>query len=573
MLAYRSVMLQLRVPEMRYAVGDHAQKETAEAVEGWIQEGITVPREADRESIVKAIETAFALTPLPSVVNNSAFFTDRIFDVWQRKNQLADELNHALSIWRFPVFVLLFRGQLERQLGPLLQALETLSLTQLGWTPPNSHHRSLLLEHLEMLALTVRQRLLEGVDLQDLPALNDSFVQQQELKRSKVVARLRASEQLLARQRHARWQAIELINRRFADSELPDSVLCFLARHWLPALAQACARQDEELLATFKRHQDQLYAVFGKRGQWVFKYSGDLIEVLSQATNEVGLPEPVPPEVWQGIEQDLISLLQKQELELELYPYTPVVFVDAEVDQFVDGYALRHPTAEGDWLLLTESGLQRRVRVELLDAPSQQVLLADALGVKVRVLACSELDALLDRSELRPLKSGSTIGQVFESALSGLYKIADAQSKARIKAAEKAKQEAERLLEEQRQAQLDAQERANEIARKTRELQLRRAEKQRLDQIREVTDVLAGFNVGGWIDMLVGEERQRFKLAVKLAVSGKYIFVDRLGIKRLEFNEGMLVDRILSGEITILSGGVEFENSLERVVSRLRIQK
>ncbi len=565
------MLLQLRVPELKYIVGDAELTDVSGRIDEWMAYKLGLESVSPGESVLKSIEGHFGHTPLPALFNNAAFMTDRVFDVWQRKNQLVDALNEQLSGWRFAVFAALYRNQTEPVLKPVLEVLESIGVSQIGWSPSNKHQRSFLLEHLSMLLSTALQRTLAEEALQDLPRLNAAFVEQQEQKRGKIVERLCASELLAARQRFARWQSIELINRRFADAQLPDAMLCFLARHWMPALAQVCARFDSELLAAYRRHQDQIYAVFCKQGQWAFKYGDNLIDVLSGALDALNPVEAPPPELWQSIEQDIISLLQGQ--ALELYPFTPTVFVDAECTHFVEAYQAKQACQVGQWYWLAEGGEGRRARLELVDVASQQMLFADALGVKLKVLSIAEFDDCVEQGRLKLLQQGASLEQVFESSVAGLYKISDAQSKARIRAAEKAKLEAERLLEEQRRAQQDAQARADEIARKTRELQDKRAEKQRLEQVQAVTGALAAFTVGGWIGIRIDEQVQRYKLAVKIAASGKYIFVDKLGIKRLELNEETLVQRIMEGEITILSAGTEFENSLERVVSRLRIQK
>lgn len=571
MLALRSVLVQLRVPELKYAVGESAQAALHDKIAAFIPVGLEQPRETDNDAVVKSLEAAFGLSPLPTNLNNCAFITDRLFDVWKRKNQLADELNAALACWRFPFFVMLYRGQVDQHLRPLLSVMERIASSQLGWSVSSRHAKSMLLEHVDMLTITIRQRLLNNEVLSDLHQLNDSFLAQQEDKRKRVVERLCATESMSARNRYARWQAVVCLNQRFADAQLTDATLCLLTRYWFPALARVMCQGNPEQIAEFKRHQDQLFAVFCKKEKWALKYGDDLIEVLAEAIKALQLPEVVPDELWRSLEQDIIAVLQN--LPLEEYPFTPLVFADEDVLQFVESYEAKHAPTQGHWYLMQDAKGMRRVCAELVDVSVQQALLVDALGIKVLLCGLPEFDDLIRQGVLKLIPAGSPVEQVFENTISGLYKIADAQSKARVKAAEKAKLEAERLLEEQHQAQFEAQARAEDIANRTRELQDKQAEKQRLARVKVVTDSLRQFNVGGWIDFMIEGQPQRYKLAVKIAVSGKHIFVDRLGIKRLEFSETQLVERIMNGEITILSSGAEFENSLERVVSRLRMQK
>ena len=162
LLVLRSVLLQLRVPELKYAVGESAQAASQDKIAEFIQSGLEQPRALDSESVVKSLEAAFGLAPLAGNLNNCAFITDRLFDVWKRKNQLADELNAALACWRFPVFVMLYRSKVDQQLRPLLAVIERIASSQLGWSASARHAKSMLLEHVEMLTITIRQRLLNN---------------------------------------------------------------------------------------------------------------------------------------------------------------------------------------------------------------------------------------------------------------------------------------------------------------------------------------------------------------------------------------------------------------------------
>jgi hypothetical protein len=84
--------------------------------------------------------------------------------------------------------------------------------------------------------------------------------------------------------------------------------------------------------------------------------------------------------------------------------------------------------------------------------------------------------------------------------------------------------------------------------------------------------------LGAWVSITnrddgVDYKAQRFKLVVKFAASKKFIFVDKLGVKKIEYTEAALVKGLMEKDIEILTDGLEFEESLERVVSRLRSSK
>ena len=80
--------------------------------------------------------------------------------------------------------------------------------------------------------------------------------------------------------------------------------------------------------------------------------------------------------------------------------------------------------------------------------------------------------------------------------------------------------------------------------------------------------------MGSWIALkkTPGEEgEQRLKLAVRINASRKLIFVDRLGLNRTELTVDALVERLLAGTARILGATAEFDETLSRVVGRIRV--
>ena len=179
----------------------------------------------------------------------------------------------------------------------------------------------------------------------------------------------------------------------------------------------------------------------------------------------------------------------------------------------------------------------------------------------------------LSDGTLKKLSKGQAFSGVFDQAVKGLSKVAENQKQARLNAAEKAKAEAERLLEDRRKSDEIANQQAVDIAQRTKQLMTKRADKQRLEKENIILDVIRSFKLGAWISIQVDDEAQRFKLVVKLAATGKYVFVDRLGVRKREFLESDLMKAIQSEQVKVLSDGAEFEDSLQRVVSRLRMSK
>ena len=61
------------------------------------------------------------------------------------------------------------------------------------------------------------------------------------------------------------------------------------------------------------------------------------------------------------------------------------------------------------------------------------------------------------------------------------------------------------------------------------------------------------------------------KLAVRINARRKLVFVDRLGLNRTELTVDGLVDHLLAGTARILGASAEFDETLSRVVGRIRV--
>jgi len=229
----------------------------------------------------------------------------------------------------------------------------------------------------------------------------------------------------------------------------------------------------------------------------------------------------------------------------------------------------------GDWYILSDQGESLSIKLISCFAQSQQLLFSNYLGMKSAQFSFQNFKDRLSDGSLKKMPKGQAFLGVFDQAIKGLSKVADNQKQARLIAAEKAKAEAEHLMEDRRQSDEMANQRAKEIAQHTKNLLAKRADKQRAEKDSATLKIIRSFKLGAWIAVQLKDESepQRFKLVVILAATGKYVFVDRLGVRRREFLEAELMEEIQSKRIVILSDGAEFEDSLQRVVSRLRMSK
>jgi len=93
-----------------------------------------------------------------------------------------------------------------------------------------------------------------------------------------------------------------------------------------------------------------------------------------------------------------------------------------------------------------------------------------------------------------------------------------------------------------------------------------RAEKSAIERIERL-------QVGGWVELLQDGHQVRCRLAAVIRATGKFIFVNRAGVKVAENNREGLVRAYKSGALTILDEGRLFDRALESVIGNLREMK
>ncbi|HAP52510.1 MAG TPA: hypothetical protein DCQ60_06130, partial [Marinobacter adhaerens] len=216
---------------------------------------------------------------------------------------------------------------------------------------------------------------------------------------------------------------------------------------------------------------------------------------------------------------------------------------------------------------------------------SAEILWTNGAGVKLGLQTWGEFQRALEQEQIRPLPQLTPFGTVLAETVELLARVCEKQRRQREQAAEAARLRAEELRREkevaeerrraeeaEREAELERQRQADEEQRLADE----QAEKER---IRKERTLLAekqvdAIKLGGWIVVEPDEtsdEPARLKLAVRINASRKLVFVDRLGLNRREFLEDALVERIVEGRIRVLGTSAEFDDTLSRVVGRIRV--
>lgn len=80
------------------------------------------------------------------------------------------------------------------------------------------------------------------------------------------------------------------------------------------------------------------------------------------------------------------------------------------------------------------------------------------------------------------------------------------------------------------------------------------------------------FAVGCWFEFANNGQVERAKLAAVIKMNGRYIFVNRSGVKVAEKTKQLLAQELKSGTVQVLNDGLLFDRALESIIGNLRGQ-
>ena len=525
---------------------------------------------------------------------NAAYIADRIMDVFLRTSGLHPELVERIARLRY-----VFAWQINKQggeafSGVLLDWLDSLS-DHRGWSDTGGRTSRALLERLDALVSKVIDAL-EADTMAPVEAHLTEWLADHDKARRKVGPlnqRLIATEQGAARQRHAEHAANALVGRATQGRKLPPAINTFIDTRWLALLRQIA--WAEGLQGENWKHATKLLEwlvwvgdvrLSDSQREKLYQVGEQLGDKLSEVWERVH-GEKLPADALNGIAQVLASRLRGEELTLE--PCKPRSFnPDAlQVDKVDPGALKAH---QGHWFVEGEGSKQQRKYLLCLLEESGEILWTNGQGVKLELMVWRSFQDKLAHGEVQPLPEATRFGPLLNDTLAALKKVLDVQHRQRQEAAEKARARADQLRKEKEAA--EAARRAEEAAREAVRLKEKaeRKAQQEADekleaerQLKALTEAcreqVDSLKLGGWVAFEAGalahladlEGPTKLKLAVRINASRKLILVDRFGLNKTELTTDQLTELLVNKQAKILSGAADFEDTLSRVVGRIRV--
>lgn len=589
----RAILINIRVPELPYPAGKPADAE----VPDWLpllHSCWTEQREEQVISVLNAVTMTWSVRQV-----NAAYLADRVMDVFLRTSGLHLSLIQRIARLRF-----LLAWQIEvkgadglNEASVLRQWLDSLQSLR-GWSDSGGRAARQVLGQLDELSVVVDQCFSERA-LAPFERFSGQWrkdQQQKEGRIGKLRTRLLDTEQGASRQRAADQMSRALVGRALGKRKLPVAVIDFISKVWTPLLRQAAwkdglagdnVRHANKLLewivwiadpALSDNERDKLYQVG--------EHLGDKVrEVWSRIQSD-----PIPESTLNGLELVMVARLKGQ--TLDLVSVTPHEFDERWLNlAATDTGAASHYA--GQWFVKGEGGDEQRLFFLTLLEESQDVLLTNGEGVKLGLMAWTEFESGLASDKIRRLPDLNPFGDVVDQTVSALLRVLKTQMEKRREAKARAEAQAESLRAARakaEQARQEAEALREAEAEKLRQQHLAEqqaaeaAETERLSrELYEAARVrVSALKLGSWIAIEptaatekpsdgLPIEALKLKLAVRLNATDKLVFVDRLGLNRTEYTSAALIEMIIAGTARTLSSEAEFEDTLSRVVGRIRV--
>ena len=583
MASIGQITKELRIPELKYEISNHQETDEVvltlcEFLTACARDRSLLQGETSLIKVVALHSDKFRLSPR---IYNSLFLCDRLTDVFYRKANIDDQIKDILSGWRFVLAKIFVQHPrlLETEDSPVLALIDAICASQIGWTQEPKRVSQVVIDRL----LGVHDSLLavESDSPEPLIELKAQWlaVQDQQDKRiAKLFDRLSVTEQGAASSRYATEYSYYTLGKSLKGQCLPSPIGGFLVDRWLCVLRNSLLKSETDDHCTNIKWQDlvaltgRLIFVFsngkGSKKESLFSKAEGLVDELAVAANQYAVE--VRNDEWESMQQLLISVLQSAEIErLPVSIREPSINFD---DNKVPSTEELSDITE-NWYLIKQDGGEARLRFARYFTDSTEILWLNHAGMKSLIMPYESFKQGISAGTIKLIPKCYLLSQVFNETLRGLNKVAHAQHEAREKAKLKAEAEAEQLRIEKQQADELIRLKELEAAKILKEQRLKVAEKKRIEQEQLTLKLIAELSLGAWVSVLEGQEKLKYKLVVKINATDKLIFVDKMGLKKFEIKTPELMARLISEEIMILSGGAEFDDTLSRVVGRLRVGK
>ncbi|MFT7244174.1 MAG: hypothetical protein ACI82A_001524 [Candidatus Azotimanducaceae bacterium] len=474
----------------------------------------------------------------------------------------------------------------------LLMILDSLNQGMVGWTEGLGAGSNKLQG---VFNDTIEKLLSKGIDYDAVLVDVAAFMSKESNKIHRLEERLAASETGLVRSKQAKVLAANLINKKARNRVVTESLSAFLRGPWYDSIQflvnekgihseawQRAGALTETLLWTYQpidseredaeQERQRLYRLIEHLPQEI----RELLVALQHATD-------VAETALDTLEVDHVGIVSG--MPPDYIEFEPVPCEVTESQSTVSQVLLRKvkELSSGQWFSHVEADKTQLIKLVLKLDDVNQLLFTNRNGMKVMQKSFDEFAYDLSSHVVKSINPDAVFSSTFNTYYRGLV---DEFRKHRQLIADR-KAEVDRLDDDRTSAQIKAQDEARQLglakedaernrqeAIKVTRLKKAREEAEKSensDLVAEYTTIVASLGTGAMIRLPDATgEKQDCKLAVRIAAADKMIFVDQAGMKAGDYKAQQLVELLVAGAAELGDLGVEFEDTLAAIVTKLR---
>ncbi len=473
----------------------------------------------------------------------------------------------------------------------LLALLDLLVSACIGWTPDLGRSGDQFIKQVDLVINSIVKN--QG-DYKEVTANLRSFLEKEKKRTVKLEERLIASETGILRSKKSKLLTAQMINQEMENKLLTASIVKFLQGPWndsiqLLALNEGfeseqwfrAVKMTETIIRTYQPisldDKDEVNAEKQRLYRIIEHIPNEIRDLLVALEHNSESAQSALAE----IENEHVLVISEE--ELDYVPFSPIDIDGEAIDKktSVSRVLLRKLNAlePGQWFTFEESEQSIRIKLILKIEDIKTVLFTNRNGMKALEKSFDELAYYLSSGVIRPLNLEKAFSTTFSHYYQGLI---DHFVRDLAQEAEADREQASLIAARDRQLEEAASEaRKAEDALRTRRqearetlLTLAKNEALAVDRKEEVLAVNKSVNmmsVGTWLKLPgIAGDKEECKLAVRLAGVDKMIFVNREGMKVGDFSTEQLTHLLVTDRAEIIDEGIEFEDTLAEVVTKLR---
>lgn len=478
---------------------------------------------------------------------------------------------------------------LDHPTESILGILDQLVDATIGWSEDQGRAGEKLLGKVT----EVIDQLGEG-DIDAVRADLTAYIEKDLGRTQKLEDRLAASEAGKLRSKRGRAVAAEMLNTAMKGQQLTASIRELLKGPWFESVQLLAITQgvdSDEFIRASKLTETIIWTYQPIDAENQIKAEADrqklyrIVEHLPGEIRDSLLALEHNTDDLEGaledLEQEHIMMVSGQELEYEEFELIEIEGETVSQSASVSRILMRKVAGleEGQWFTYSDNDRHIRIKLVLKLEDVKQMLFTNRNGMKALEKTYDELAYLMSSGVIKPLNHDAVFTTTFQNFYTGIVEDHERKLK-QAQAEDQAEREREaarqKALEEAAALERTKQDEERERQRREKEERLERAREEATKsenqaRLAEVSDAVQKLQIGAWLKLpAVDGTLEECKLAVRVASADKLIFVSRTGVKMGEYTGEQLTALLVAGEAEIADTGVEFEDTLAQVVSKLR---